>query len=462
LVEVIHNKLFNRVLGFPLGNASFTEHYLAKIAASIIEDLPKIAILDDGMIYFQILRACVNARLPFFLRGVRYDRTINHARQVDAAILKAFGTYCSFRDGFETDPAYADACIQFRAPLTCGGLGVTPAEVKAAAAFYSAQSHAIKFAANTRFAPVASFVASDDFEETAFFKDYVMARNFLLNAGAVSADAIPAEAFNKHDRINLEWRNSHPILPTIDNLIGGDRPVSDDISKTTFVPDQSSLTRIVLNNTPQFTLRESLTKLTDPGKRRMEHMSKREFKSFRDDCPFYHAHKFKKNHKLRHSPNQFLASTHSMLDPFRKDMWTVWVAYVLGTPMPQCLQPLGMHGAYQPCRCNGHPTPDAAGHHKMNCTFSSKSAGHQHVEDTFAKAARSACVECTTSKTQVPTHLDSNKQGDALINLSKNADASQDWKNVLDFTIVHPFSATGEFKYSATTMTYNKKMQKHG
>jgi len=90
------------------------------------------------------------------------------------AILKAFGTYCSFRDGFETDPAYADACIQFRAPLTCGGLGVTPAEVKAAAAFYSAQSHAIKFAANTRFAPVASFVASDDFEETAFFKDYVM------------------------------------------------------------------------------------------------------------------------------------------------------------------------------------------------------------------------------------------------------------------------------------------------
>jgi hypothetical protein len=151
-----------------------------------------------------------------------------------------------------------------------------------------------------------------------------------------------------------------------------------------------------------------------------------------------------------------------MLDPFRKDMWTVWIAYVLGAPMPKCLQPLGMHGAYQPCRCNGHPIPDAAGHHKMNCPFSSKSAGHQHIEDTFAKAAHSACVECTTSKTQVPTHLADNKQGDALINLAKNADADRDWKNVVDFTIVHPFSSTGEWKNSAMTTSYNKKMEKHG
>ena len=113
---------------------------------------------------------------------------------------------------------------------------------------------------------MASLVASDDFEEpeTAFFKD-VMARNFLLSAGAVSADAIPAEAFDKNDRIDLEWRKKHPILPTIVNLIGVDQPFVDDISMTTFVPDQSSLTRIVLNSTPEFTIREGLTKLTAWG-----------------------------------------------------------------------------------------------------------------------------------------------------------------------------------------------------
>jgi hypothetical protein len=105
--------------------------------------------------------------------------------------------------------------------------------------------------------------------------------------------------------------------------------------------------------------------------------------------------------------------------------------------MPKSLQPVDEQGATLPCFCKNKPIPDAAGRHKMTCTQCGKKAGHQHIDDVMRVAAYPACVPFTNSKTHVPTHLDSAKQGDALTTLSSDALA---WPHVLDYTMVHPLN----------------------
>ena len=57
----------------------------------------------------------------------------------------------------------------------------------------------------------------------------------------------------------------------------------------------------------------------------------------------------KHKQKLKHTPTQFLASTHSMRDKFNVELWQVYAAYALGTPMPKSLQPVDEQGAMLPC-----------------------------------------------------------------------------------------------------------------
>ena len=73
-------------------------------------------------------------------------------------------------------------------------------------------------------------------------------------------------------------------------------------------------------------------------------------------------------------------------------------------------------------------------------------------------AAYPACVPFTNSKTHVPTHLDSAKQGDALTTLSSDALA---WPHVLDYTMVHPLNTDGSWNLNAVSEAYKNKMRKH-
>ena len=239
------------------------------------------------------------------------------------------------------------------------------------------------------------------------------------------------------------------ILPTFQALTA-----ADPVSLRTLVPEQRDLTRLVMKALPAF----SPQSLSLAGQHRTLQMGTRAFNALNKESPLIRSHRFKHKQKLKHTPTQFLASTHSMRDKFNVELWQVYAAYALGTPMPKSLQPVDEQGATLPCFCKNKPIPDAAGRHKMTCTQCGKKSGHQHIDDVMRVAAYPACVPFTNSKTHVPTHLDSAKQGDALTTLSSDALA---WPHVLDYTMVHPLNTDGSWNLNAVSEAYKNKMRKH-
>jgi hypothetical protein len=89
-----------RILGFPVGTESFVWASLTKIKDSIVNELPTLARLDDGLIHFQMLRLCANTRLPYFMRGVATEASMAHAKAVDRALWDArLGSILRLRRG---------------------------------------------------------------------------------------------------------------------------------------------------------------------------------------------------------------------------------------------------------------------------------------------------------------------------------------------------------------------------
>ena len=124
--------------------------------------------------------------------------------------------------------------------------------------------------------------------------------------------------------------------------------------------------------------------------------------------------------------------------------------------MPECLHPRKPEGDLYQCHCAAHPIPDPAGHHKMNCKNCGKKGAHDHVDHCMVAVAKSANVNYTNDKDLVPSHDDSNKKGDALTTLTRDA-----WPQVLDFTMVHPYTGTGAWIPNAVQAAHNRKMEKH-
>jgi hypothetical protein len=185
-------------------------------------------------------------------------------------------------------------------------------------------------------------------------------------------------------------------------------------------------------------------------------MATRDFKARDQESQLNKAHKFRKDQVLKHSPLQFLASTSSLSSRFNKEQWSVWVAYALGVAMPAYLHPRKPNGDLYPCHCAAHPTPDPYGHHKMNCANSGKKGAHDHIDDCMRAVARPAHVSYTNDKNIVPSHDDSSKKGDALTTLTRDA-----WPQVLDFTMVHPYTGNGDWVPQALRAAHNRKMAKH-
>ena len=92
----------------------------------------------------------------------------------------------------------------------------------------------------------------------------------------------------------------------------------------------------------------------------------------------------------------------------------------------------------------------------MNCKNNGNKAAHDHLDDCVRDLARPAHVNYTNEKELVPSHADSNKKGDALTTLSRDA-----WPQVLDFTLVHPCSGSGVWDSNALQNSVNRKMDKH-
>jgi hypothetical protein len=145
-----------------------------------------------------------------------------------------------------------------------------------------------------------------------------------------------------------------------------------------------------------------------------------------------------------------------MSQPFYTGFWSVYAAYVLGGPMPKSLQPSLPSGEPCPCHCKKAVKPDSAGHHKMNCDNAGTKGAHDHLDDSMASIAKPSCTDWSNNKDLVPTHVNSNEQGDALANLT-NGNKS----HVFDFTMVHPYNGKGEPKPNVIRDAYNAKKAKH-
>ena len=192
------------------------------------------------------------------------------------------------------------------------------------------------------------------------------------------------------------------------------------------------------------------------GRQRVSHLTRQSVSEFDAASPLNNAYDFHRQHNLKHSPLQFLTSISSMSQPFREDMWAVYVAYVLGGPMPKCLQPPLPSGEPCPCHCKKAAKPDPAGHHKMNCDNAGTKGAHDHLDDSMAAIAKPSNTNWSNNKNLVPMHVNSNEQGDALANLTNGTKP-----HVFDFTIVHPYNGKGEPKPNAMRTAYNGKMAKH-
>ena len=69
-----------KIVGNPLGTDAFCQITFAKRATKIIDDLPKLNVLRDGLAHFILLKACANTRFGFFMRCSPPRLTEPHAR----------------------------------------------------------------------------------------------------------------------------------------------------------------------------------------------------------------------------------------------------------------------------------------------------------------------------------------------------------------------------------------------
>jgi hypothetical protein len=220
-------------------------------------------------------------------------------------------------------------------------------------------------------------------------------------------------------------------------------------------PDQKTLTRLAQAAHEQW----SANGLTAEGKTRTAHLSKQTIKA---DCNSGEAAAyiqsiggFNKDQKITHSPLAFIAHTESLKERFTRDLFAIWFSYTLGLPAPTCLQKRGVSN------CEGCEVPmDLLGHHRMTCT---KTAAYMAAHTQLAAAVADVMAKSGIQYTEkgVPTHLTSQKKGDALCIMSNAAKHL-----VLDYTVVHPRSgmptSAGNWNPQALDNAVKHKCNHHG
>jgi hypothetical protein len=216
-------------------------------------------------------------------------------------------------------------------------------------------------------------------------------------------------------------------------------------------PDQRRLTQLYQNAQPKW----AADGLTEEGKKRTAHLSKQTINanSKEGDTAAYlqDIGKFKKGQKIKHSLLAFTTHTESLAEAFPRDLFAVFFCYTLGLLAPLCLQTRGVD------KCESCSQDlDKLGHHRMSCSRTSAyTTAHTTFAAAFAYIMRKSDIQYTDKG--VPTHLTTNKVGDALCNLSNGAK-----KLVLDFTVVHPRRANGAWNEQALANSVRNKWNHHG
>lgn len=459
-----------KLLGCPLGTDQYVRTCLAQVCDGIARRSSQLSVVNDGLIHLQLHKFCVNTMLPYFLRTTSPALTAEFAQQIDRLIWTALLDFSEVPDEDRNDvlfqQSYDDGRCQIGLPISQGGFGITPNECVATPAFYKALSQSLSFAADTDFKPLRDYVASQAFRSHPLWTAYVEARQYLLGCGAVEPEPPDAESQQSQqapahalppraaptdgpNRAKHAKKPQPPVLPILDDVLSSDRA-----AQLRF-PAQRTLTRLVQKAHPRW----SSNSLSEEGKTRTEHLSRQTLKPYAEagDTATYlqEIAKFDKEQEIRHSPLGFLAHTESLSENYPRDLFAVILTYLLGLPAPRCLQNRGA----LTCEACGQPL-DRFGHHRMTCNqTASFNAAHRHLASAFAETAKLSGVPLIDKN--VPSHLTTNKVGDALCLLSNDSR-----RLILDYTVIHPRSGTantaGQWNPSAVENKARDKWNRHG
>jgi len=78
-----------RVAGVPIGNDEWVQQFVQAKATAVKVGVDKLDIISDGLIHYQMLHFCQNARLAFLGRNTQTPLISNIFADVDATILEA-------------------------------------------------------------------------------------------------------------------------------------------------------------------------------------------------------------------------------------------------------------------------------------------------------------------------------------------------------------------------------------
>jgi len=436
------------ILGVPFGTAKYTEQETAKIVDKIQNDIPKIAVLRDGLMHFQMLRFCENTRFAHVCRALPVALVDKAARRVDSIIMNAFAEYCGWPDATADmldeahESKYQTARTVVRGALREGGFGLTSVRDICAPAFYHAAAHSLRWICNHE--SLTNLLQWDlslppRQLRNDFINEFLDVEHELLTSGC-----------QRPEDVSLRPTGATALLPRWVHLIS---PRPDD---TFFpIPPQRVIVRTFLAVRRPFTAPDHANQYPFMFHRKLQTIRDHTSSPLKDKLGF--SRQQLKTASITYNPMAFLmAIPTTKWQLFPKHLFQHWVRLALDLPFEDCAVN---------CPFCGEPQ-DTTGHHRATCKKTASRAwtrGHDHVIEAIAAMLAISGLPYTTREAQIPRHSDSAKRGDIDVNCT----IGHFEKLVLDFSLVHPRNGAsqkypaGRWKPDSVAQASTRKNAKH-
>lgn len=433
-----------KILGVPFGTDAYTSAELANIVSKIQADVPQMAALRDGLMHFQMLRFCENTRFSHAARALPPQKVRRAAQQVDKVIMNAFEQYWGWPEMPDAHHArrYAAARLVVRGPLREGGFGLTSVLDVSLPAFYHAAAHSLRWICNR---PSLANILRWDLNlpprhfNNSFVGEFLDAEESLLCHGC-----------SRPEDSSLRPTGATALLPRWKDLI-----FSRADGSFFPLPPQRVIVRSYLTLKHPTTSTDNANQYPFMCNRKLQTVRDHTVSPLKDKLGF--TREQLRTASISYNPMAFLmAIPVTRWQLFPKGLFQHWVRLALDLPFDDC---------QSVCKHCGQPQDDS-GHHHATCPKAASRAwkrGHDHVVDALSSMLQTADLPHTSKEAQIPTHADSGKKGDILVQCKIGHFEDL----VLDFSLTHPRTGSskilpiGAWKPDALAHAARLKDRKH-
>ena len=394
--------------------------------------------------HFQMLRFCENTRFTHVLRALPPQSVDKAARDVDAAILTALEDYLGWPEmpDSHVSARYVAARRMLRGPIREGGFGLTSAHDIRYPAFYHAAAHSLRWICNM---PSLVELLGWDLSQqprtipNSFVGEFCDAEEQLLWHGCtrpLDTSARPS--------------GETALLPAWTDLIFP-QPTGSFFP----IPPQRVVVRSHLVEKHPSTSPDFHDTFPFMCNRKLQAIRDHTSSPLKDLLGF--TKKQKETATITYNPMAFLmAIPATKWQLFPKHLFKTWTRLALDLPFEDSTPICKFCGQQQ----------DDTGHHRATCPKATSVAwkrGHAHVVEALASVLDTAGMLHTSKEAEIPTHADSGKKGDLLV----QCQVGPFEKLVLDFSLTHPRSGRsrlhpiGQWKPDAVAHTARRKDAKH-